>query len=127
MIKDEYEILAFNDLNVAMGYIGTINKVLESLREDKSPLLRDAEDAYIGIVMFTEKYRHRLEDLSTIKDQIGKARGKYRTLLAELEEGDKKVFELSKQLENSRELCIELQDDNEKLKSIVSEFRNELQ
>jgi len=127
MIRDEYEILAFNDLNIAMGYLGTINEVLNSLREDKSPLLRDAEDAYIGLAMFTEKYKYRLDDLSAIKDQIGKARSKYRTLLAELEESDKKVFELSKQLENSRELCIELQDDNEKLKSIVMELKNQLQ
>jgi t-SNARE complex subunit (syntaxin) len=123
MIKDEYEILAFNDLNVAMGYLSTINKVLDSLREDKSPLLRDAEDAYIGIVMFTEKYRHRLEDFSSIRGQIEKARNKHRTLIAKEQEGQKKISELTKQLENSRELCLDLQYDNEKLKAFIIELQ----
>jgi t-SNARE complex subunit (syntaxin) len=123
MIKDEYEILAFNDLNIAMGYLSTINKVLDSLREDKSPLLRDAEDAYIGIVMFTEKYRHRLEDFSSIRGQIEKARNKHRTLIAKEQQGQEKISELTKQLENSRELCLDLQYDNEKLKAFIIELQ----
>jgi chromosome segregation ATPase len=126
MVKDEYEILAFNDLNVAMGYLSTIDKVLGSLRAEKSPLLRDVEDAYIGLSDFAYKYKYRLDDLSSVGRQIENARIKYRALRADVEEGKKRISELTKQLNRSRELCIELQDDNEKLKLLVSQLEDGL-
>ena len=49
MIKDEYEILAFNDLQVAHAYLTTIYGVMTSLREEFDPRGEELSTPYIGV------------------------------------------------------------------------------
>ena len=126
MIKDEYEILAFNDLTVAHAYLDTMAGVLRSLKQENSPLYGDLEKAYLGLSEFSYKYKYRLEDISAISKKIEEARSKHRMTLASNSELVSSNADLSKHLNRSRELCIELQSDNEYLKSRVSELEESL-
>lgn len=126
MIKDEYEILAYSDLTVANVYLDTMLGVLRSLKQENSPLYGDLEKAYLGLSEFTHKYKYRLEDISSISKKIEEARDKHRTVVASNSELVSANADLSKQLNRSRELCIELQYDNETLKNRVSELEESL-
>lgn len=126
MIKDEYEILAYNDLTVAHAYLDTMAGVLRSLKQENSPLYGDLEKAYLGLSEFSYKYKYRLEDISAISQKIEDARSKHRMTLASNSELVSSNADLSKHLNRSRELCIELQSDNEYLKSRVSELEESL-
>ena len=126
MIKDEYEILAYNDLTVAHSYLDTMAGVLRSLKQENSPLYGDLEKAYLGLSEFSYKYKYRLEDISAISGKIEEARAKHRMTLASNSELVSSNADLSKHLNRSRELCIELQSDNESLKNRVSELEESL-
>ena len=126
MIKDEYEILAYNDLTVAHMYLDTIAGVLSSLKAENNPLYGDLEKAYLGLSEFSYKYKYRLEDISAISGKIEEARSKHRLTLATNSELVEQNAQLTKQLDNSRELCLDLQADNEELKRLVNEQRENL-
>ena len=126
MIKDEYEMLAFNDLNVAHGYLGTLNEVMMSLNAYSDPRRGKLESAYLGLYEFAEKHRHRLGDISTISGKIEEARSRHKTVIKTNEELVEANAKLTKQLENARELCLELQADNVELTGIVSDLRENL-
>ena len=126
MIKDEYEILAYNDLTVAHMYLDTIAGVLSSLKAENSPLYGELEKAYLGLSEFSYKYKYRLEDISAISGKIEEARSKHRLTLATNSELVEQNAQLTKQLDNSRELCLDLQADNEELKRLVNEQRENL-
>ena len=126
MVKDEYEILAYNDLIVAHIYLDTIAGVLSSLKAENSPLYGELEKAYLGLSEFSYKYKYRLEDISAISGKIEEARSKHRLTLATNSELVEQNAQLTKQLDNSRELCLDLQSDNEELKRLVNEQRENL-
>ena len=121
VIKDEYEILAFNDLSVAHAYLDTLAGVLRSLKAENSPLYGNLEQSYLGLSEFSYKYKHRLEDISAISSKIDEARSKHRSIVAKVDVLSEQNAQLTKQLERARELCIDLQYENEKLKEQLSD------
>ena len=115
MVKDEYEILAFNDLNVAHAYLDTLAGVLRSLTQENSPLSGDLEKAYLGLSEFTYKYKFRLDDIASISGKIDEARAKHRDVIAKNSDLVQQNAELAKHLTLARGQCLELQEENESL------------
>lgn len=107
-------------------YLDTIAGVLSSLKAENSPLYGELEKAYLGLSEFSYKYKYRLEDISAISGKIEEARSKHRLTLATNSELVEQNAQLTKQLDNSRELCLDLQSDNEELKRLVNEQRENL-
>jgi len=121
MVKDEYEILAFNDLNVAHAYLDTLAGVLRSLTQENSPLRGDLEKSYLGLSEFTYKYKFRLDDISSVSGKIEEARLKHRDVIAKNSDLVQQNAELSKHLTLARGQCLELQEENERLKLRLDE------
>lgn len=126
MIKDEYEILAFNDLNVAKAYLDMVNGVMTSLMRDFDPRGEELAKAYIGLYEFTDKYRHRMDDISAISGLIDKARSKHREVLAKLDAALEEVSQL-REVESRvttealrlQELNLKLDAENKKIKETL--------
>jgi predicted nuclease with TOPRIM domain len=119
MIKDEYEILAFNDLVTANAYLDTLRDEMmrqKSLFTATGDIL---EDVYINLVMFTIKYKNRMDDIRAISSKIEEARTKHRAVVAERDSLKEEVEDLSKQLDKSRLESIELEEAMNKLKGNV--------
>lgn len=119
MIKDEYEILAYTDLMVA-------NEYLDALRDEmmRQKVLFTAsgdilEDVYINLVVFTIKYKNRMDDIRAIASKIEEARSKHRSVVQERNQLTGEVVDLHKQLEKTRLENIDLDAELQKLKSNV--------
>lgn len=126
MIKDEYEILAFNDLQVAHAHLTTIYGVMTSLREEFDPRGEELATPYIGLYDFADKYKNRMSDISAIKDTIEQARSKHRGVLARLEEAQAKVEELSKSEAKLRDEVLSLTSVNVELNKTVDKIKEQV-
>lgn len=123
MIKDEYEILAYNDLIVANEYLDILRDEMmrqKSLFTASGDIL---EDVYTNLVMFSIKYKNRMEDISAISSKIEEARSKHRTVVAERDELKEEVENLNKELDSVRLQYIDLEESmnhlQEKIKSML--------
>ena len=115
MIKDEYELLAFNDLIVANEYLDTLRDEMmrqKSLFTASGDIL---EEVYTGLVMFTIKYKNRMDDISAISSKIEEARSKHRVVVAERDELKEEVENLTKELDYIRLQYIELEESMKQL------------
>jgi chromosome segregation ATPase len=126
MIKDEYEILAFNDLQVAHAYLSTIYKVMTSLRDDFDARAEELESPYIGLYDFADKYKHRMDDISAIKELIEQARSKHRTVLAKLHDAEERIVELTESETRLREEVLSLTSVNEELRGNVEKIKEQV-
>lgn len=119
MIKDEYELLAFNDLIVANEYLDTLRDEMmrqKSLFTASGDIL---EEVYTGLVMFTIKYKNRMDDISAISSKIEEARSKHRTVVAERDELKEEVENLTKELDYIRLQYIELEESMKQLQDKI--------
>ena len=119
MIKDEYELLAFNDLIVANEYLDTLRDEMmrqKSLFTASGDIL---EEVYTGLVMFTIKYKNRMDDISAISSKIEEARSKHRTVVAERDELKEEVENLTKELDYIRLQYIELEESMNQLQNKI--------
>ena len=119
MIKDEYEILAYTDLMVANGYLDALRDEMmrqKSLFTASGDIL---EDVYINLVLFTIKYKNRMDDIRAIASKIEEARSKHRSVVQERNQLAGEVVDLHKQLEKTRLENIDLDAELRKLKSNV--------
>lgn len=122
MIKDEYEILAYNDLFVAKAHLDTIYKVLMSLNASFDPNASDLEKAYLGLYEFADKYKYRMDDIRAVSGLIEKARSKHRKVLAERDQLKTELQENSRLLEETRSQYIDLMSQNEEMKKTISKL-----
>lgn len=119
MIKDEYEILAYNDLIVANEYLDILRDEMmrqKSLYTASGDIL---EDVYTNLVMFSIKYKNRMEDISAISSKIEEARSKHRTVVAERDELKEEVENLTKELDYIRLQYIELEESMKQLQDKI--------
>lgn len=119
MIKDEYEILAYNDLIVANEYLDILRDEMmrqKSLFTASGDIL---EDVYTNLVMFSIKYKNRMEDISAISSKIEEARSKHRTVVAERDELKEEVENLTKELDYIRLQYIELEESMKQLQDKI--------
>ena len=130
MIRDEYELLAFNDLNVAKAYLDMVYSVFESLNKDFDHRADELSTAYIGLYDFTEKYRHRMDDIGAVTKLIDEARSKHRDVLAKLQVALDEVVQLTEQKERAESDAIMLQEintgllyENKKIKESLKNFK----
>ena len=119
MIKDEYEILAYNDLIVANEYLDILRDEMmrqKSLFTASGDIL---EGVYTNLVMFSIKYKNRMEDISAISSKIEEARSKHRTVVAERDELKEEVENLTKELDHTRLQYIELEESMKQLQGKI--------
>lgn len=119
MIKDEYEILAYNDLIVANEYLDILRDEMmrqKSLFTASGDIL---EDVYTNLVMFSIKYKNRMDDISAISSKIEEARSKHRTVVAERDELKEEVENLTKELDYIRLQYIDLEESMKQLQGKI--------
>ena len=119
MIKDEYEILAYNDLIVANEYLDILRDEMmrqKSLFTASGDIL---EDVYTNLVMFSIKYKNRMDDISAISSKIEEARTKHRTVVAERDELKEEVENLTKELDYIRLQYIDLEESMKQLQGKI--------
>lgn len=125
-MRDEYELLAYNDLIVAHAHLDIVGTTLRSLLADFDPRADDLQQAYLGLCEFSDKYKHRLQDYAAIYKLIDEARAKHRVVLSKLSDAQDEISRLTGENERAVSEALSLTSHNEQLKAEIDKIKSQI-